>query len=216
MASMQRILQIIGLFACTQLQAGGNPEDIQALRDLLQPITSLSAKFTQQINDAEGFELETSEGLFDVAQPAKMYWHITAPMEQQIISDGSKLWVFDPDLEQVVIQAFNRDIVATPAALFSGDLDQLDSAYYVREESSGLFTLTPERAGSLFQHIEITFVRQQPVSIVLTDHLNQTTAIKLTELQINPLIRADRFIFDMPPGVDVIDNTQSSVTHNAN
>jgi outer membrane lipoprotein carrier protein len=216
MAFMQRILQIFGLFACTQLQAGGNPEDIQALRDLLQPITSLSAKFTQQINDPEGFTLETSEGLFDVAQPAKMYWHVTAPMVQQIISDGSKLWVFDPDLEQVIIQPFDRDIATTPAVLFSGELDQLDRAFYVRKESSGLFTLTPQRAGSLFKQIQITFVSQQPVSIVLTDNLDQITVIKMTELQINPAISADRFIFEIPSDIDVIDNTQSSVTNNAN
>ena len=53
-----------------------------------------------------------------MAQPARLRWHITAPLEQQIITDGNLLWLFDPDLEQVVIQPFDRDIAATPAILF--------------------------------------------------------------------------------------------------
>ena len=206
MAFIQRTLFLVCLIGSSQLQAGGKAEDIQALRDLLQPITSLRANFTQQITDAEGFELEASEGLFEVAQPAKLRWHITQPMPQQIVSDGSTLWIFDPDLEQVIIQPFNQDIAATPAILFSGDLDQLDSAYFVRENAAGLFTLTPERAGSLFSSMQIHFIDQQPALISLTDNLEQTTTITFTELQINPAISADRFIFEVPPKVDVINN----------
>lgn len=216
MALIQRMLLVIGLAVSAQLQAGGDPEDIQALRDLLQPITSLSATFNQQITDIEGFELEASEGLFEVAQPAKMRWHVTRPMAQIIISDGRVLWVYDPDLEQVIIQPFNQDIAATPAVLFSGDLDQLDRAYFVREVSTGIFTLTPERAGSLFNRMEIRFVDKLPVSIALTDNLGQTTSIRFTDLQINPVIRPDRFIFDVPADVDVIDNLTGSVNKNAN
>jgi len=216
MALIQRTLLLACLCCTTQLQAGGTPEDIQALRNLLQPITSLSANFTQQITDAEGFELEASEGLFEVAQPAKLRWHITQPMPQQIISDGSTLWVFDPDLEQVIIQPFNQDIAATPAILFSGDLDQLDRAYFVREDSAGLFTLTPQRVGSLFSSMLIRFVDQQPVLITLTDNLEQTTTITFSDLQINPQITADRFIFAVPPGVDVINNLTSNLNPNAN
>jgi outer membrane lipoprotein carrier protein len=206
----------VSLLVFNGAEAGGNPEDIQALRALLQPISSLSANFTQQITDAEGFELEASEGLFEVAQPAKLRWHITQPMPQQIVSDGSTLWIFDPDLEQVIIQPFNQDIAATPAILFSGDLDQLDRAYFVREDSAGQFTLTPERAGSLFSSMQIRFVNQQPVMISLTDNLEQTTTITFTGLQINPEISAERFIFEAPPGIDVINNLNSNPNPNAN
>ncbi len=40
--------------------SGGAPEDIQQLRDLLQPITSLSARFQQQITDGDSYELQAS------------------------------------------------------------------------------------------------------------------------------------------------------------
>jgi outer membrane lipoprotein carrier protein len=216
MALIRRAALIIGLVCCSQLQAGGSAEDIQSLRNLLQPITSLSAKFTQRITDAEGFQLDSSAGLFEVAQPAKLRWIVVEPLPQQIISDGSTLWVYDPDLEQVIIQPFNQDIAATPAILFSGDLDQLDNAYYVSEDSPGIFTLTPERVGSLFKHMQIEFVNRQPMSIALTDNLEQTTKITFTELQINPVMSADRFVFAIPPMVDVINNLESRLDKNAN
>lgn len=216
MGFIRRAVLIIGLAFCSQLQAGGSAEDIQSLRDLLQPITSLSAQFTQRITDAEGFQLDSSRGLFEVAQPAKLRWIVVEPLPQQIISDGSTLWVYDPDLEQVIIQPFNQDIAATPAILFSGDLDKLDSAYYVREDSPGLFTLTPERAGSLFKSMQIEFINQQPVSIALTDNLEQTTEITFAELQVNPRISADRFDFEIPATVDVINNLENRPDKHAN
>ena len=105
-------------------------------------------------------------------------------MPQQIISDGISLWIFDPDLEQVIVQPFNQDIAATPAILFSGDLEQLDRAYFVREQSAGHFKLTPERAGSLFSSMQITFVDRQPTSITLRTIFEQTTKFALASCRL--------------------------------
>ena len=189
-----------------QATAGGKVEDIQRLRDLLQPISSLSSQFNQRINDADGFELQASEGLFEVAQPNKLRWIVKHPMPQQVISDGITLWVYDPDLEQVIIQPFDKDIAATPAILFSGDLDSLDSVYFVEQLAEGSFLLTPEEEGSLFRSTEIQFDGAKPSFIVLTDTLGQITRISFTGLKLNPPISADQFVFKIPLGIDIIDN----------
>ena len=177
---------IISLSAAINSHAGGAAEDIQQLRDLLQPITSLSARFQQQITDADGYELQNSEGLFQVSQPNNLRWVVEMPMPQQIIADGETLWIYDPDLEQVIIQPFNEDIAATPAILFSGDLDQLDQAYFVTQLAEGHFELKPERGGSLFDSMIIRFDQAKPTSITLTDTLGQTTHISFSQLELNP------------------------------
>ena len=76
---MQKIHKLLLMMLLTllvgislQATAGGKVEDIQRLRDLLQPISSLSSQFNQRITNADGFELQTSEGLFEVAQPNKL------------------------------------------------------------------------------------------------------------------------------------------------
>ena len=190
-----------------QAIAGGKAEDIQRLRDLLQPISSLSSQFKQRIIDADGFELQVSEGLFEVARPNKLRWIVRQPMAQQVISDGITLWVYDPDLEQVIIQPLDKDIAASPAILFSGDLDSLDSVYFVEQlAEEGSFLLTPEREGSLFSSTAIQFDGAKPSVIVLTDTLGQITRISFTALKLNPPISADQFVFAIPQGIDVIDN----------
>jgi len=197
---------IISLSAAINSHAGGATEDIQQLRDLLQPITSLSARFQQQITDADGYELQNSEGLFQVSQPNNLRWVVEVPMPQQIIADGETLWIYDPDLEQVIIQPFNEDIAATPAILFSGDLDQLDQAYFVTQLAEGHFELKPERGGSLFDSMIIRFDQAKPASITLTDTLGQTTHISFSQLELNPPLSGDQFVFQIPDGVDVINN----------
>jgi outer membrane lipoprotein carrier protein len=189
-----------------QAFAGGKAEDIQRLRDLLQPISSLSAQFKQRISDADGFELQVSQGLFEVSQPNKLRWIVEQPMSQQVISDGITLWVYDPDLAQVIIQPFDKDIAATPAILFSGDLDSLDIVYFVERLAEGSFLLTPEEEGSLFRSTAIQFDGDKPSAIVLTDTLGQIIRISFTGLKLNPPISADQFVFKIPQGIDIIDN----------
>lgn len=206
MRLIKSITAMLALLVSLATHAGGVPEDIQQLRDLLLPITSLSAQFKQQITDADGVDVQASEGLFQIAQPNKMRWIVAQPMPQQVISDGVTLWLFDPDLEQVVVQPFAANIESTPAILFSGNLERLDRAYFIRQLSDGVFTLTPEQGGSLFTALEIEFVNRVPASIALTDGLGQVTRITFTEVVYNPMLPNDLFVFEIPADVDVIRN----------
>ena len=206
MRSLHNITLLFTLSIAANAWSGGDPDDIQHLRDLLQPITSLSARFEQQITDGDGFELQTSEGLFQVSQPNRLRWVVETPMPQEIIADGVTLWIYDADLEQVIIQPFNKDIAATPAILFSGDLDELDNAYFVTQVAEDHFELKPEQGGSLFDSMTIAFNAGKPASLALTDSLGQTTTIHFTQLELNPELSGDQFVFQIPDGVDVINN----------
>ncbi|MBT7375644.1 MAG: outer membrane lipoprotein chaperone LolA [Porticoccaceae bacterium] len=194
------------LIASLNAQASGTSVDLQQLRDLLQPITSLSAQFEQQVTDANGFPVQNSSGLFQVAQPNNMRWIVSYPMPQQMISDGTTLWLYDPDLDQVIVQPFDAKLQSTPAVLFSGELDELGRAYEINQSTPGVFDLAPVRADSLFQALQISFTDGVPQSIVLTDGLGQTTYINFKEVDVNPVLASGLFKFDIPPNVDVIRN----------
>ncbi|MDB2533377.1 outer membrane lipoprotein chaperone LolA [Porticoccaceae bacterium] len=206
MRLIQSIVPLISLMLSFNIQAGGNAEDIQQLRNLLQPISSLSAQFKQQVTDADGFQLQQSEGLFQVAQPNNLRWIVEQPMPQQVISNGLTLWLYDPDLEQVIVKPFDASIESTPAILFSGDLTRLDSAYFIRQLSPDVFQLTPEQEGSLFSELQIIFVDQLPASISLTDSLEQVTRITFSDVRLNPSLPAALFEFEIPGDIDVINN----------
>jgi outer membrane lipoprotein carrier protein len=203
---------LIAFLACTFVYGETSATDSQKLQSLLEPINSLSASFTQSIYDSGGYELDSSEGQFKVASPAKVFWHVTAPLEQQVISDGHTLWIYDPDLDQVVINKVDNRINTTPAVLFSGNLESLEASYEVEQKSFSIdapsFLLTPRENGSLFATIELQFATFNPSAIIITDTLGQSTAIILDDLLLNPLLEAEIFIFSIPSGVDVINNVQ--------
>jgi len=203
---------LLVLLASTLGHGETGETDSESLQGLLDPIKSLSASFVQSVYGADGFEIDSSQGLFKVASPAKVVWHVTAPLEQQVISDGNTLWVYDPDLEQVVVNRVDGRLNATPAVLFSGDLESLEASYEVAQKNLNIenpsFLLTPRDNGSLFSMIELQFAGRKPAAIIITDTLGQSTAIALSDLQLNPLLHEETFIFSIPAGVDIINNVQ--------
>ena len=206
MQLLKSIVSLLSLPLALGAYASDDGGDIQQLRDLLEPIVSLSSQFEQHMVDANGVELQQSNGLFQVAKPNSLRWIVEQPMPQQVISDGNSLWVYDPDLEQVMVQPFTGDIQSAPAMLFSGDLQALDSAYLVEQLSAGSFLLTAEQGTSLFSSVQIDFDNLLPTFIALTDNLGQVTRISFSELEYNPPLGADLFVFEIPLGVDVIRN----------
>lgn len=187
----------------------------EKLSALLRPIESMSANFTQQLFDADDSEVELFEGVFKLAKPGKMLWHIKQPMEQKLVSDGEVLWIYDPDLEQVVIESFADKIKSTPIALFNGQVADLDSRYTITqqhtERSTEIFTLSPKDTSSLFSRIDITFVDSVPQSIAVIDTFEQRTLIVFDKLSVNPLFDPSIFSFIIPNQVDVINNVRWSI-----
>lgn len=141
-----------------------------------------------------------------------MLWHIKQPMEQKLVSDGEVLWIYDPDLEQVVIESFADKIKSTPIALFNGQVADLDSRYTITqqhtERSTEIFTLSPKDTSSLFSRIDITFVDSVPQSIAVIDTFEQRTLIVFDKLSVNPLFDPSIFSFIIPNQVDVINNVR--------
>lgn len=203
---IKHLLLFIIITGSLGIQAKDNPSDTQQLGALVESITSLSAKFEQRTIDANGIEMQRASGMFQIAQPSNLRWIVTDPMPQQVISDGQTLWLYDEDLEQVIVQPFKSNFDATPMLLFSGDLQQLSRTYHVSQISDGSFELNPKQNVSLFVSIQLHFDKKLPRLIILTDDLGQTTKITLADVSQNPAISADQFTFKIPDYIDVIRN----------
>jgi len=181
------------------------------LKALLQPLITLRADFSQRIFAADGYEIQNSRGEMQVARPGKLRWIIAPPMEQWLISDGSTLWLYDPDLEQVIIRPFQQSVADTPAMLFSGGADQLEQSYTVSTsstESSTTYLLKPIASTGLYEQISLVFEGETPTQIVIVDSLAQRTEIILSDVQRNVAMATEQldalFNFIPPPGVDIL------------
>ena len=132
----------------------------------------------------------------------------TVPLEQFVVSDGNQLWLYDPDLEQVTVQAMGQHVVQTPALLLSGNVDELDDIFQIRlmpgEEDEQQFELTPKQGDSLFEQLRLTFSEGTLVQMHMADSLGQRSSLEFSNTQVNPLLEDSLFQFTPPEGVDVI------------
>ncbi|RDE24739.1 outer membrane lipoprotein carrier protein LolA [Motiliproteus coralliicola] len=180
----------------------------QNLHRLLGKIDSLSARFEQLVLDGGGTRLQQSQGEMVLARPGKFRWRTDEPFPQLLVSDGQTLWMYDEDLEQVTRQAVDQQLSNTPALLLSGDLATLQDSFQIQgpvEGDSGTFRLLPNSEDALFTVLRMQFVSGVPIEMQLEDNLGQQTSVHFYDLTLNPTLESQQFEFQVPDGVDLIE-----------
>ncbi len=179
-----------------------------ALLQLLNSIRTIQANFTQTILDERSKPLQQSSGRMALQRPGKFRWDVTRPNSQLIVTDGKKLWIYDPDLQQVTIRSLTKEVGEAPALLLSNPDASLAQKFHVQtaNDNRGLqwFLLTPKNKNSMFAIIRLGFAKQQLQQMQLRDHLNHTTVIQFNRITQNVALSPALFTFKIPAQVDVI------------
>ncbi len=213
---MKRKFRTIILFVCVVLtplttQAEKKPDPLRAF---LSGLESLTADFTQTLIGTKGNVLEEAAGVLQMQNPGQFYWSYTTPYVQSIITDGSTLWIYDEDLEQVTIRNVSGSLEDTPAAVLSGT-ENLEAHYQVIDqgviEGLKMFQLNPLNAENQFQRIHIGFHGRFLFTMVMYDNLGQVTRVNFKNPKRNADVDPSIFKFTVPDGVDVIDDRQGNV-----
>ncbi|WP_237061442.1 outer membrane lipoprotein chaperone LolA [Microbulbifer zhoushanensis] len=191
--------------ASAALQASSAWADATAeLSQLLQPLASISGKFHQTLTDERGEVLQKSSGTFSVERPGKLRWETGEPFPQLLVTNNKKLWLYDPDLEQVTIRPVDKRMKETPALLLGGKVGEIRSSFNVASKD-GAFQLTPKSASAPFRAMEIRFADSGlPAAMTVRDSMGQTTKIKFSRVKANPSLAAALFNFEPPAGTDII------------
>jgi outer membrane lipoprotein carrier protein len=184
---------------------------VKQLDDFLNDLETLSAAFEQTSLNQFGEELEKSVGVMHVRRPGMFHWAYWEPYVQYLISDGVNLWIYDEDLEQVSIRDISNVIEDSPAAILGGEIDI--NEHYVAinmdtTDGNDWIELTPRDIESQYSSIQLGFKEGELYSMILLDHLGQTTVIKLLDMKRNMALNIELFQFTVPEGVDVIDSRQ--------
>ncbi|SDN59314.1 outer membrane lipoprotein chaperone LolA [Vreelandella arcis] len=182
-------------------------EAAERLTDRLDPLESYQATFEQRILDGSGDHLQEARGEMWLARPGMLRWEVEAPYSQTVVSNGDSVYLYDPDLEQVTVQALDDRVTHTPALLLSGRVSELTESYEVDYEQDGsddVFTLVPNSPDTLFEQLSMTFDGDMLTELWMTDSTGQRTAIVFSDPVRNEQIPDERFEFDIPDGVDVI------------
>lgn len=184
-----------------------NAAPVDDLLALLAPIKGLEARFTQNTYDAKGGLLQNNQGEVKAQAPAKFFWKTAEPFPQTVVTDGVKLWVYDPDLAQVQIRPFDKNYQQTPAMLFTGNAQVITQQFTVEQVAgrANSFRLLPkDRSQNLFEALEMRFDEGLPVSMQIEDSMRQKTEILFSDVQLNPNLPAKDFSFVAPAGTEVL------------
>lgn len=178
-----------------------------ALKVFLTQTQTVKARFAQMVLDKNGKQLQQAQGVMQFSRPGKFRWDYQKPYEQVIVGDGSKLWIFDKDLNQVTVRKLDRALGSSPAALLSGSNDlERDFKLSNLGVDKGLDWLEamPKSRETVFERVRMGFGKSGLEAMELRDQFGQTTVITFADVERNPRIAADIFRFTPPPGADVI------------
>ncbi len=178
----------------------------ERLQEFLAQTRSLQAEFRQEIHDASGHLIEESEGVVSLSRPGKFRWEYREPYQQQVIGDGTEVWVYDVDLDQATVGDMEAGLGATPALLLYSDR-ALEESFDVKSlgEEGPLHwaELLPRAEESTFTFIRIGLGPEGPRVMELGDAFDQHIRIAFERLELDVRFDEGHFRFVPPAGVDV-------------
>lgn len=210
-ASVKRSLTaaLLGLiFLVGIAQAQEQPTAVAKLTALLADAHTIDADFTQLTLDGSGVRIQEARGHMSLKRPGKFTWHTEEPMQQELVSDGKTVWLYDPDLMQVTIQTLDERMTHTPALLLSGDMAQIEESFFVEYQQNRSivdFVLTPKAKDTLFDRLRLSFRDGLINDMQLEDAVGQKTNLYFFDLKMNTAMDDSLFQFNVPEGVDVIE-----------
>jgi outer membrane lipoprotein carrier protein len=189
------------------LPLAAQADAVDRLRDFVRDTKSGRAAFTQTVTPPDGSRSKTSSGSFEFARPDRFRFDYSKPYTQTIVADGRKVWMHDPDLNQVTVRKLDQALGATPAALLAGSGLERDFELAAQPARDGLewARATPRLKDSGFQWMAVGFRGAQLVAVEILDSFGQRTLLKLEALQANAALAPERFRFVPPAGADIIE-----------
>ena len=176
---------------------------LDRLRAFVRETQTARAEFTQTVAGKDGRATQTASGEFLLERPGKFRWTVSKPYKQLLVGDGQRVWIFDEDLNQVIVRRIGEALGATPAALLAGNQD-VERAFTWKElpSSGGLDWLaaTPISKETTFAEIRLGFDAKSLAALELDRCLRPEERGAFHELRAQPEAPAALFTFTPPKG----------------
>ena len=183
--------------------------DVRAALDrFVDGLETFSAEFTQTVRDETGYVLQESDGTMQLALPNRLYWKVTEPFPQTIISDGADLWMYDPDLEQATVRPLGDAFDATPIAAITQP-ERLEehfrmSAGGAPDSDTLRLMLVPRNEQADFTRLALDLTPEGDLKrMAFRDIFGQETVIRFHATERNADLDPAVFTFDPPSGTDI-------------
>lgn len=200
---IKSLLVLPVMLAVQTVQADG----MDSVKMFYEKTQAVRANFHQTVTDRQGRKVQEVHGTMQLKRPNKFRWDYNKPYEQQIISDGKQVWLYDTELAQVTVRDTTKALGASPAALLAGGKAIEESFTLTNTDNKdGLdwVNAQPKNKESGFEKILLGFKDNQIQEMTLLDSFGHHTKIVFTNVEVNPSLNEKSFLFKVPKGVDVV------------
>ncbi|MFZ5536549.1 MAG: outer membrane lipoprotein chaperone LolA [Pseudomonadota bacterium] len=196
------VLLIASLPLLAQAGAG-----LDSLDGFLKEMKTLQGQFVQIQYNADRRETQRASGTLELARPGRFRWVYSEPYHQELVADGTSLWIFDQDLDQATEKPLRQALGQAPIMLLMENRP-LDQDFILTElapdKGMDWVELKPRGEGADFREVKFAFKDRMLARMQLTDAFGQITLIEFSAMRLNPKLAEERFRFIPPPGVDVV------------
>lgn len=189
-----------------------NAQILDLVEARYENIKSLSAKFKQESSFLGFAEKSESEGEVYFKKPGQMDWQYSTPEIQRFVSNGKTLWFYQPDLEQVTLSTFKESFSSELPVSFLLGIGSLHKTFTFKKscltaEGKILLELLPKTEDQSVQEFSLLVSSSDylPQGAKIVDAGGNQTSIIMDKLVQNADLGNLDFNFEIPRGVDVID-----------
>jgi len=216
---MIRAVAALVLVLC--MTAAALPASAQSLDDVVREIetvygrmTDLRADFTQSAFNKSLNQTISARGTVYLKKGGKLRWEYTEPTPQEIVSDGKKLWVYTPTLNQANV-ADAPEALAGPAGSFLAGLGRLRTEFQVRflnpaqpkdAEGNWVLDLTPKQPLPTLTRLILSVDAKswEVRKAIVHDQFENTVTMRFTKMAVNSGLPERTFTFVAPKGVVIV------------
>lgn len=155
---------------------------------------------------------EPNHGRVVFAKPGKMRWSYEQPEPSLVVSDGVTLWLYNPGLNEASRLPVTEGYLTGAALQFLLGEGKLLQEFAIAARGCGSgeveLELVPLSPAS-YERLSLVCVEStgEITATAIVDLFGNQTRISFDELRVNLDPPSDVFVFEVPPGVEVIDIT---------
>jgi outer membrane lipoprotein carrier protein len=183
---------------------------VQGLQQHYARTHSFAADFSQQIISTAGTRTDR-RGVLYYRKPGLMRWEFSEPKDEVIVSDGSTLYNYQPDLSQVIETPLAQALRSSPMAALLVGIGKLDRDFDVSivkpQPPDGLLhlILNPKTGGERLE-LALSHKSYDLASLKVIDQLGNQTFFGFSNIKNNPALNDVLFSFKAPPGADIVES----------
>lgn len=209
--SLLRVLfSALFLFLIPRYAFPADAEDVVSrLQENYEGISSISADFAQETVYVSLRQRSAAQGKVYFKKPGRMRWKYSSPSKSEIVSNGIKIWVYEPDISQVIetTVAQGPPLAAMNFLFGAGDLKKDFKAGNLEEKrDSYSIDLFPRVKETNLKKLvaEVDKTRFLIVKTVVTDTQGVETTVIFKDIKVNPEPGDSFFEFRIPVGVRLV------------